>query len=49
MMRGIDLAHEFGLIVFHHDDGDNRKLLPRLVEMGIEVLNRSSGAAATGT
>ncbi len=39
MQRGIDLAHAYGLIVFHHDDGDNRMLLPRLVEMGIEVLN----------
>ncbi|HEX9019020.1 MAG TPA: uroporphyrinogen decarboxylase family protein [Anaerolineaceae bacterium] len=39
MQRAIDLAHEFDLIVFHHDDGDNRKLLPRLVEMGIQVLN----------
>jgi uroporphyrinogen decarboxylase len=39
VQRGIDLAHEYGLIVFHHDDGDCRKLLPRLVEMGIELLN----------
>lgn len=39
VQRGIDLAHEYGLIVFHHDDGDCRKLLPRLVEMGIEILN----------
>ena len=39
MQRGIDLAHEYEIIVFHHDDGDNRKLLPRLIEMGIQVLN----------
>ena len=39
MQRAIDLAHSYGLIVFHHDDGDLRKLLPRLVEMGIQVLN----------
>jgi uroporphyrinogen decarboxylase len=39
VQRGIDLAHAYDLIVFHHDDGDCRKLLPRLVEIGIDVLN----------
>ena len=39
LQRGIDLAHEYGLLVFHHDDGDCRPLLPRLVEMGINILN----------
>jgi uroporphyrinogen decarboxylase len=39
LQRGIDLAKSHGLIVFHHDDGDVRILLPRLVEMGINVLN----------
>jgi uroporphyrinogen decarboxylase len=39
MQRAIDLAHRYGLVVFHHDDGDLRKLLPRLVEMGIDLLN----------
>lgn len=39
MQRAIDLAHEYGLVVFHHDDGDLRRLLPRLVEMGIDLLN----------
>ena len=39
MQRAIDLAHSYGLLVFHHDDGDCRKLLPRLVEMGIDLLN----------
>ena len=39
LQRGIDLAKSHGLIVFHHDDGDMRVLLPRLVEMGIDVLN----------
>jgi len=37
--RAIDLAKSYGLIVFHHDDGDMRPLLPRLVGMGIDVLN----------
>lgn len=39
IQRGIALAHQYGLAVFHHDDGDCRKLLPRLVEMGIQILN----------
>lgn len=39
MQRAIDLAHSYDILVFHHDDGDCRKLLPRLVEMGIQVLN----------
>ncbi len=39
VQRGIDLAKSFGLYVFHHDDGDCRLLLPRLVEMGIDLLN----------
>jgi uroporphyrinogen decarboxylase len=39
LQRGIDLAKSHGLIVFHHDDGDMRALLPRLVEIGIDILN----------
>ena len=39
LQRGIDLAKSHGVIVFHHDDGDMRPLLPRLVEMGIDILN----------
>lgn len=39
LQRAIDLAKEYGLLVFHHDDGDMRPLLPRLVEMGIDILN----------
>jgi uroporphyrinogen decarboxylase len=39
VQRGINLAKSYGIHVFHHDDGDCRKLLPRLVEMGIEILN----------
>lgn len=39
MQRAIDLAKSFGIIVFHHDDGDLRQLLPTLVAMGIDVLN----------
>ncbi len=39
MQRFIDLAHSFGLKVFHHDDGAIRPFLPELIEMGIEILN----------
>lgn len=37
--RLIDLCREFGIKVFHHDDGGCRPFLPLLVEMGIDVLN----------
>lgn len=37
--RFIDLCHEFGAKVFHHDDGAIRPFLPLLVEMGIDILN----------
>ena len=39
MQRAIDLAKAYHVIVFHHDDGDLRKLLPTFVAMGIDVLN----------
>lgn len=39
MQRAIDLAKSYHLSVFHHDDGDIRPLLPRLAEMGIDILN----------
>lgn len=37
--RFIDLCREFGIKVFHHDDGGCRPFLPLLVEMGIDILN----------
>ena len=37
--RAIDLAKSYDLLVFHHDDGDIRPLLPTLLEMGIDILN----------
>lgn len=37
--RFINLCHEFGIKVFHHDDGSCRMFLPLLVEMGIDILN----------
>lgn len=39
IQRAIDLAKSHGLLVFHHDDGDLRQMLPTLVEMGIDLLN----------
>lgn len=37
--RAIDLAHAYGIHVFHHDDGDIRRLIPTFADMGIQVLN----------
>jgi len=37
--RFIDLCHEFGIKVFHHDDGGIRPFLPDLLDMGIDILN----------
>jgi uroporphyrinogen decarboxylase len=39
MQRAIDLAKSYGILVFHHDDGDCRPLIPRLIDMGMDVLN----------
>jgi len=39
MQRFIDLAHGFGLKVFHHDDGAIRDFIPDLIDMGIDILN----------
>lgn len=35
----IDLAHSYGVRVFHHDDGAIRPLIPELIEIGIDLLN----------
>ncbi len=37
--RFIGLCREFGIKVFHHDDGSCRAFLPDLAEMGIDILN----------
>ena len=39
MKRMIDLAHEAGAFVFHHSDGSIRRILPDMIEAGIDVLN----------
>lgn len=39
MKHMIDLAHEAGAFAFHHDDGNITKILPDLIELGIDILN----------
>jgi uroporphyrinogen decarboxylase len=39
MKRMIDLVHEGGAFVFHHNDGACRPILPDMIEAGIDVLN----------
>jgi len=39
LKRFCDLCHDFGVKVFHHDDGAIRDFLPDLVELGIDILN----------
>jgi uroporphyrinogen decarboxylase len=39
MKRIIDLAHQNGAFVFHHNDGSVRRILPDMIEAGIDVLN----------
>ncbi len=39
MQRMINLAHQAGVFVFHHDDGNINRILPELVELGIDLLN----------
>jgi uroporphyrinogen decarboxylase len=39
MKRIIDLVHQAGAFVFHHNDGAIRKILPDMIDAGIDVLN----------
>jgi len=39
MKRMIDLAHQAGAFVFFHSDGAIRKIIPDMIEAGIDVLN----------
>jgi uroporphyrinogen decarboxylase len=39
MRRMIDLAHQAGAYVFFHSDGAIRKIIPDMIEAGIDVLN----------
>ena len=35
----IDLAHQAGAYVFHHNDGSIRRIIPDMIEAGIDILN----------
>ena len=52
MKRIIDLAHQAGAFVFHHNDGNCRPILPDMIELGIDTLNpiqwRSKGMDRAG-
>jgi len=39
MKRMIELIHSAGAKVFHHDDGNISRILPDLIELGIDILN----------
>ena len=39
MKRMIDLVHQAGAHVFHHNDGNCRRILPELIDAGIDLLN----------
>jgi uroporphyrinogen decarboxylase len=39
MIRFAKLCREFGVLIFHHDDGAMSDFLPDLLEIGIDVLN----------
>ena len=39
MKRMIDLVHDAGAYVFHHNDGNIIRILPELVDLGIDALN----------
>ncbi len=39
MKRIIDLSHQAGAFVFHHNDGNILRILPDMVGLGIDILN----------
>ncbi len=39
MKKMIDLAHQAGAYVFHHNDGNCSRIIPRLIDLGIDLLN----------
>ena len=39
MKKIIDLSHQAGAYVFHHNDGSIRKIIPDMIEAGIDILN----------
>jgi len=39
MKKIIDFVHQQGAFVFHHNDGSIRRIIPHLIETGINILN----------
>jgi uroporphyrinogen decarboxylase len=39
MRKMVDLVHGAGAYVFHHSDGAIRKIIPEMIDVGIDVLN----------
>ncbi len=39
MKKIIDLSHQGGAFVFHHNDGSIRRIIPAMIEAGIDLLN----------
>jgi uroporphyrinogen decarboxylase len=39
MKRMIDLAHQAGAFAFHHNDGSCWRIVPELIDLGIDLLN----------
>lgn len=39
LQRFADLCRQYGLKVFHHDDGGIRPLIPELIALGVDILN----------
>jgi uroporphyrinogen decarboxylase len=39
MKRIMDLTHQAGAYVYHHNDGSCRRIIPEMIEAGIDLLN----------
>lgn len=39
MKRMIELSHQGGAYVFHHNDGNIQRILPEMIDLGIDILN----------
>lgn len=39
MRKVIELIHQAGAFVFHHNDGSIRRIIPDMIEAGIDILN----------
>jgi len=39
MKKVIELIHQAGVFVFHHNDGSIRRIIPDMIEIGIDILN----------